>query len=304
MASFLTNTLRLDHFEADRIVTSNLVRPLTLAILRGLICLYTVIVVISVWVTAESASEYLKFFTNLTYCGLVVYLVCSTIWSVNYLRQPLTNRAHWLKTGSPWWGYLHWLLYSTVVTYHFIVPIVYWTMLSTGVPMNALGHWQNYSVHAIDGVFALFELCFNRHFLQPIHSVVVAGVMLLYMFLTFVVKETKGTWVYPFLDWDQGPICVAYYLGIAVGLFVIFFLLLALHRLRNRWLAGRCAKVNKDLGLEAESESQRVDYGGHRVQPEMETSAGNGGSGYHGNQSDSTLEEGGARDTSKGGQMY
>ncbi|KAG0272089.1 hypothetical protein BGZ95_012169, partial [Linnemannia exigua] len=285
------------------IVTSNLVRPLTLAILRGLVCLYTVIVIISVWVTAESASEYLKFFTNLTYFGLVVYLACSTIWSINYLRQPLTTRAHWLKTGSPWWGYLHWLLYSTVVTYHFIVPIVYWTMLNSGATMNALGHWQNYSVHAIDGVFALFELCFNRHFLQPIHSVVVAGVMLLYMLLTFVVKKTKGTWVYPFLDWDQGPICVAYYLGIAVGLFVIFFLLLALHRLRNRWLASRCAKVNKDLGLEAESESQRVDYGGRRIQPEMETAAG-AGNGGNGNQSDSTLEEGGVHDSSKGGQMY
>ncbi|KAG0290614.1 hypothetical protein BGZ96_005927 [Linnemannia gamsii] len=207
--SFITKHLKLDHFEPDRIVTSNLVRPLTLAILRGLICLYTLIVIVSVWVTAESASEYLKFFTNLTYFGLVVYLVCSTIWSVNYLRQPTSSRAAWLKSGSPWWGYLHWLLYSTVVTYHFIVPIVYWTMLSTGATLTSFGHWQNYSVHAIDGVFALFELIFNRHFLQPVHSVVLAFVMMLYMCLTFVVKQTKGTWVYPFLDWDQGVICVA-----------------------------------------------------------------------------------------------
>ncbi|KAF9126855.1 hypothetical protein BGW39_006306 [Mortierella sp. 14UC] len=303
MPSFIVNALKLDHFEPDRIVTSNLVRPLTLAILRGLVCLYTVIVIVASWAIAESASEYLKFFTNLTYFGLVVYLVCSTIWSINYLRQPPTTRAHWLKTGSPWWGYLHWLLYSTVVTYHFIVPLVYWTMLNERTTMNAVGHWKNYSVHAIDGVFALFELCFNRHFLQPRHSFVVAGMMLLYMLLTFVVKKTKGTWVYPFLDWNQGPICVAYYLGIAVGLFVIFFILLALHRLRNRWLAGRCAKVNKDLGLEAESESQRADYGGGQVQPEMENVAVAGG-GYYGNHSDATLEEGGVRNTTKGAQMY
>ena len=75
--SFIVNHLKLDHFEPDRIVTSNLVRPLTLAILRGLICLYSLIVIVSKWVTAESASDYLKFFTNLTYFGLVVYLVVS-----------------------------------------------------------------------------------------------------------------------------------------------------------------------------------------------------------------------------------
>ncbi|KAF9156702.1 hypothetical protein BG015_002497 [Linnemannia schmuckeri] len=294
--SFITNTLKLDRFEPDRIVTSNLVRPLTLAILRGLACLYTLIVIISSWVTAESASDYLKFFTNLTYIGLVVYLVCSTIWSINYLRQPLTNRAAWLKSGSPWWGYMHWLLYSTVVTYHFIVPIVYWTMLNTQPVMNALGHWQNYSVHAIDGVFALFELVFNRHFLQPRHSFVVAAVMILYMLLTFVVKKTKGEWVYPFLDWDQGPICAAYYLGMAVILFVIFFLLLVVHRFRNRWLARRCAVVNEGLELEAEG---RMDHGGGRVQPEE-----NGQGGYHANQSDFTLEEGGIRNSKNEAQTY
>ncbi|KAF8949491.1 hypothetical protein BGZ47_000032 [Haplosporangium gracile] len=294
--SFITNTLKLNRFEPDRIVTSNLVRPLTLAILRGLACLYTLIVIISSWVTAESASDYLKFFTNLTYCGLVAYLVCSTIWSINYLRQPLTNRAAWLKSGSPWWGYTHWLLYSTVVTYHFIVPIVYWAMLNTRPTMNALGHWQNYSVHAIDGVFALFELVFNRHFLQPRHSFVVAVVMILYMLLTFVVKKTKGEWVYPFLDWDQGPICAAYYLGMAVILFVIFFLLLVAHKLRNRSLARRCAVVNEGLELEAEG---RVDHGGGRVQPEM-----NGQDGNYTNQSDLTMEEGGVHNSKNEAQTY
>ncbi|KAG0217619.1 hypothetical protein BGX33_010016 [Mortierella sp. NVP41] len=300
VASFIIKGLKLNRFEADRIVTSNLVRPLTLAILRGTVCLYTIIVIISKWVTAESASVYLMFFTNLTYFGLCVYLVCSTIWSINYLRQPVSDRAAWLKSGSPWWGYLHWLLYSTVVTYHFIVPIVYWTMLNTSETMNALGHWQNYSVHAIDGVFALFELIFNRHFLQPIHSYVVAGVMVLYMCLTFVVRRTKGVWVYPFLNWDQGPICAAYYLGIAVGLFAVFFLLLALHRLRNRALARRCAVVNTEQGLESDNNNQMQELRGESAGVEV----GAGGTSSHFNQSDSTLEEGGIRDSKSGTQLY
>jgi hypothetical protein len=172
-------------------------------------------------------------------------------------------------------------------------------MLNTNATLTSFGHWKNYSVHAIDGVFALFELIFNRHFLQPVHSVVVAFVMLMYMCLTFVVRQTKGTWVYPFLDWDQGLICIVYYLGIAVGLFVIYFLLMAVHRLRNRWLAGRCAVVNKDMGLEeAERKVGFGANGGRRVQPEE-----NADGGYHGNQSDLTLEEGGVHG-SKGMQTY
>ncbi|KAG0355231.1 hypothetical protein BC939DRAFT_229298 [Gamsiella multidivaricata] len=260
MAS-IARLLRLDHFEPDRIVTSNLVRPLTLAILRGLLCLYCLIVIVSVWATSESASGYLMFFTNLTYFGLNAYLVCSTLWSIGYLRQPTPERAQWLKNRSPWWGYAHWLLYSTVVTFHIVVPIVFWTLLSTGAHMSTFGSWQNASVHAVDGVCAVFELIFNRHVLEPVHAFVVTGVMLLYMFLTFVVHKTKGIWVYPFLNWDQGAIAVAYYLGIALGLLIIFFVLLVLHRCRNRWLAGRCERVNHDQQLES---LQRQDHQQHQ----------------------------------------
>ncbi|KAI1311952.1 hypothetical protein EDD11_003232 [Mortierella claussenii] len=252
MPGAVAKALRLDHFEPDRIVTSNIVRPLTLAILRGILMLYTLIVIVTVWATSKSAVGYLMYFTNLTYFGLAVYLVCSTIWSIGYLRQPVDERAQWLKDRSPWWGWAHWLLYSTVVTFHIIVPIVFWTMLSKGMEhMSTLGSWTNASVHAVDGVSAVFELVFNRHFLEPIHSLVVAGIMILYMLLTFVVRRTEGVWVYPFLDWNQGSIAAAYYLGIAVGLFLIFFVLLVLHKYRNKWLAGRCANVNHDQQLES-----------------------------------------------------
>ncbi|KAF9995360.1 hypothetical protein BGZ80_011242 [Entomortierella chlamydospora] len=242
--SFIVKALKLDRFEPDRIVTSNIVTPFTLAILRGLACLYALVVIISVWATSDTAAGYFVFFTNLTYFGLTSYLVCSTLWSFGYLRQPESDRAQWLKSGSPWWGYTHWLLYATIITFHVVVPIVFWTLLAKNLP-TGFGAWQNASVHAVDGVFAIFELIFNRHFLQPIHSFVVAGVMVLYMFLTFIYHKTSGNWVYPFLDWSQGPIAAAYYIGIAIGLFIIYFVLLVLHKYRNKWLAGRCAKVNR-----------------------------------------------------------
>jgi hypothetical protein len=55
--------------------------------------------------------------------------------------------------------------------------------------------YQNISVHAMDCVFGAFgELILNRHFLQPIHSFFVAGLMILYMFVTFIVYANEGTW--------------------------------------------------------------------------------------------------------------
>ncbi|KAG0326990.1 hypothetical protein BG000_001170, partial [Podila horticola] len=215
----IAHAFKLDRFEPERMVTSNWVGPKILAGVRFVETLYVWIVIISVWASSATAVDYLKYFTNLTYCGLAVYLLCTSLWTIGYLRQPSSERSDWItsKAGG-WLGYLHWLLYSTVITFHIVVPIVFWTLLSTGTPTTALGRWHNYSVHLLDGVLAISELVFNRHFLQPIHSLFVAGVMLFYMFLTFVVHKTQGTWVYPFLNWDQGPKAAIYYIGICIGL--------------------------------------------------------------------------------------
>ncbi|KAG0328013.1 hypothetical protein BG004_002633 [Podila humilis] len=232
-------------------VTSNWVGPKMLAGIRIVETVYVWIVIIYIWATSKNAGDYLKYFTNLTFFGLSVYLLCTSLWSIGYLRQPSSERARWINDkASNWFGYLHWLLYSTVITFHIVVPIVFWTLLTGGVnPVTAAGRWTNYSVHLLDGILALSELIFNRHFLQPIHSFFVAGVMVFYMFLTFVVYKTQGTWVYPFLNWDQGAKAAIYYVGIAVGLFLIFFVLLIIHNYRNKWLSSRAAKVNPELNI-------------------------------------------------------
>ncbi|GJJ75550.1 hypothetical protein EMPS_07908 [Entomortierella parvispora] len=250
--SSIVRFMKLDRFEPNRIVTSNLVSPKVLAAVRFVELLYVSAAMISVWATASSAGEYFRYFTNLTYFGLFSYLLASTIWSFGYLRQPVSERAQWVKLGNPWWGRAHWLLYSTVATYSIVVPIVFWTLLTAGMSSwSSLTWYQNLSVHALDGLFgAIVELTLNRHFLQPIHSVFVAVVMVFYMFLTFVVHKTQGLWVYPFLDWSQGPIAAAYYIGIAVGLFIIYFISLLIHKYRNKAFASRSIVVNGDLDSE------------------------------------------------------
>lgn len=151
----------------------------------------------------------------------------------------------------------------------------------------------------MDGVFgALGEVILSRHFLQPIHSFVVAGVMLLYMLMTFVVYASEGTWyatllalaislpvvffclliyffstpkltffylqliwnrVYPFLRWSQGPIAAAYYIGIAIGLFIVFFALYFIHNARNSFFKERSARMNPELEHSPVDEKQPGD---------------------------------------------
>ncbi|KAG0378612.1 hypothetical protein BGX24_003329 [Mortierella sp. AD032] len=249
LQSFVIKHLKLDRFEPNRIVTSNVVSPKVLCVIRAIELLYVTIALIVVWCNSASLTAYLKYFTNLTFFGIFAYLLSSTIWSVFYIRVPESERAHWVKQGNPWWGYTHWLLYSSVVVYSVVVPIVFWTLLSKGMDKwSPMALYQNISVHAMDGVFgALGELILSRHFLQPIHSFLVAGIMLLYMLMTFIVYANEGTWVYPFLNWSQGPIAAAYYIGIAICLFILYFGLYFIHNARNNFFKERSARMNPEL---------------------------------------------------------
>ncbi|KAG0303704.1 hypothetical protein BGZ99_002623, partial [Dissophora globulifera] len=74
MPSFFVRALKLHRFEPNRIVTSYLVSPRTLAIIRGLECLYVLVASIDVWVTSIDALDYFKYFTHLSYFGLLAYL--------------------------------------------------------------------------------------------------------------------------------------------------------------------------------------------------------------------------------------
>ncbi|KAF8981720.1 hypothetical protein BGZ46_002383 [Entomortierella lignicola] len=257
--SFIVRALKLDRMEPNRIVTSNLVSPKTLMIIRGLIFLYVLAATISVWVTSLDALDYFKYFTHLTYFGLMSYFLASTLWGYFYLRQPESERANWVKSGSPWWAYTHWLLYATVVTFSVIVPIVFWSLLASGISSwTPLEYYQNISEHALDGVFgALFEMTLNRHFLQPVHSFFVAAVMILYMFWAFVVYAATGGWVYPFLAWSQGPKAAIYYIAIAIALFIVYFVEYFIHKYRNKWLASYSIKINGDLDQEYEQYGEK-----------------------------------------------
>jgi hypothetical protein len=77
--SFVIKFLKLDRFEPNRIVTSNIVSPKVLCAIRAIELLYVTIALVVVWCNAASLSAYLKYFTNLSFFGRFAYLLVSLL---------------------------------------------------------------------------------------------------------------------------------------------------------------------------------------------------------------------------------
>jgi hypothetical protein len=135
-----------DFYLSHRFVTSWLLPPTLLAVLRGLISLYvfTTIFFIFGWqgthgMMDENKGE-LSYFTSLTFWGLAFYFLFSAIHTILYARRGSTPLDHW----PPPLQALHSLFYTTIVTFPFLVTIVFWAILYDG-PWFAVQYdaWSN-----------------------------------------------------------------------------------------------------------------------------------------------------------------
>ncbi|RUS24902.1 hypothetical protein BC938DRAFT_472922 [Jimgerdemannia flammicorona] len=127
----LARWFKFDQFEPESAVTSNFVSPLVLAVIRGIIFIYSFV---ALWIDVANAiinnqmSTYFCFFTHLTFIGLISYqavgyspkrLGTALYHSIYYLCTPFPHKPasftnqHWLFT------YLYWVLYDTVVTFKY-----------------------------------------------------------------------------------------------------------------------------------------------------------------------------------------
>lgn len=50
--------------------------------------------------------------------------------------------------------------------------------------------------------------------------------------LRHTIIHRAGWWVYPFLDWDNGPVAAGYYIGVGAAFVVVFFLQMLFHWIR------------------------------------------------------------------------
>lgn len=190
-----------------------------------------------------AAGDEFSYFTVLTYWGLAFYNLTSAVHTFTYARggSPLLDRFPRPLQA------LHAFYYTTITTYPFIVTAVYWGVIYPGTWFTVeFDAFSNTSQHALNSVFALFEITFPRTPAPPwIHAWWVVFVLALYLALAYVTYYTKGFYTYSFLDIQaQGSgITAAYICGIAIGAIVVFSLVKGLIHLRL-WLTERKAGMD------------------------------------------------------------
>ncbi|KAL8823779.1 MAG: hypothetical protein Q9191_005556 [Dirinaria sp. TL-2023a] len=240
-----------------RFVTSWLLPPVALAIIRFLLSLYvfTTIFFTFGWYDSHhqsiTARQSFSYFTDLGYWGLAFYFLFSSLHTFSYLRR-----------GGPWlhrWPRplqaAHAIFYTTIVTYPILITAVFWAILYKGhwfpVIFNA---WSNTSMHALNTVFASFEIFMTRTSPPPpSHLIILIIILAMYVGLAYLTHDTEGFYTYDFLDPSNGNGKVAgYAFGILAAIIVIFGVVWCVIWVR-RWLTETI------LGFEAKSSREQRD---------------------------------------------
>lgn len=232
-----------------RFETSWIISPWILFACRALISLYiftTLIFIIGytcVETTCETVRQSFSYFTVITFWGLGFYFLVAAIHTGTYAfhgRPLLDSFPRSLQA-------LHSLFYTTVVTFPFLVTIVYWAVLFEGpwyeVEFDA---WHNVSQHGLNSAFALFEVLVARTGPMPwIHLVWLILILLGYLAVAYITWAAQGWYTYSFLNpaiHGRGYVA-AYIIGIAVGIGLVFLVVYGIVWLR-RWV------TEEKLGME------------------------------------------------------
>jgi hypothetical protein len=124
---------------------------------------------------------------------------------------------------------MHSLLYSSIITFPFIVTAVFWSLISAPphkkVFSTTTKQWSNVSFHCLNSVFAFFEIVFSAVLPQRwTHSIVILGIMILYVAMAYLIRLSAGFYVYDFLDTRMvGALIAAYIFGIGAMGVITFF---------------------------------------------------------------------------------
>jgi hypothetical protein len=229
----------------DRITTSWLIPPLHLACIRLLFSLYAfAIFFIFAWNGihhyGESSRRSFSYFTDLSYWGLAFYFLISGIHTFLYARTGKT----WLHSWPRVWSSAHNIFYVTVVTFPFLVTVVYWAFL---YPRHWFPTWfyawsnvkpspdprlmrsgqltmHQISRHAMNSCFALFEIIIPRTNPPPVlHLWFLVLLLLFYLALAEVTYVDQGFYPYRMLDPSGGYDQVAAYaFAILASIFALF----------------------------------------------------------------------------------
>ncbi|MCJ1291358.1 hypothetical protein MMC34_002901 [Xylographa carneopallida] len=247
MAPPPTALLGISPNHLSRYTTSWLLPPLPLGCLRFLLSLYAFVTTFTILGTDTplSARQSFSYFTVLTYWGLAFYFLFSGLHTLSYARSGTSWLQRWPRPLQAF----HAIFYSTVVTFPFLVTIVFWAVLYRGPWFpKAVDAWSNISQHALNSLFALVEIVLPATLPPaPFHLLFLALLLALYLALAYITYATQGFYVYSFLNPAHGGGRLAgYIIGILVAECIIFGLVWGVIWVRV-WLTERI------LGLEAKT---------------------------------------------------
>ncbi|KAI1500282.1 hypothetical protein F5X99DRAFT_252456 [Biscogniauxia marginata] len=266
---------------SHRFQTSWLVSPYVLFAVRALMSLYAFFTLLfeigfqcahpDLGGCAASRASF-SYFTVLTYWGIAFYTAVAAAHTFAYARRGAAPLGSWPRPLQA----LHSLLYTTVVTYPFIVTVVFWGVLYYGGRLaTPYQVWGNVSEHALNSAFALVEVLLPRTAPMPwLHILWLLVLLALYLALAYLTRATEGFYTYDFLDPElMGPYVAAYIFGIAVAAVVVFLVVWSLVWARM-WLTerklgmgGKFANVRGDRRGGDEEEQERYEMGSGSAVP-------------------------------------
>ena len=227
-------------------VRSDFVPTLPLASLRALISIYcfSTIIVGYTWQAYNlsylelqdvNIPEYLviandlaigrsfSYFTWLCFWSQAFYFLISSIHGVLFAR-----RGHaWLHSCLPVpLQLMYSVWYTTVTTFPFLVSAVFWGTMMGAWPKGTYEKWLNLSVHGLNSLFALIEICIPATQRPPVaHLSVLLMLLSLYLGLAYLTKLTQDFYVYEWLNPSHGHWSIIFHImGYTGGILVIFLL--------------------------------------------------------------------------------
>ncbi|KAI5798794.1 hypothetical protein EDC01DRAFT_15741 [Geopyxis carbonaria] len=253
--------LRVQPFDPDsRYQTSWLLSPFILAVYRLVIASYIFAALIYnlVWGSLNNpqrVQRHWSYFTNITYWSLGFYFLFAGVHGMIYASKGYAPLKRWPKLLQV----AHGVLYSTVITFPFLVTVVYWVILAPDESpfTSRFNTWSNISVHAMNSIWAFSEIVIPSTE-QPSWGYLPFLIIFLalYLALAYVTHATQGFYTYGFLDPNNGSATLcAYVFGIMAAIIVLFIAVWLLIWLR-KWV---CESVFNMPGKTYNSKNSREE---------------------------------------------
>ncbi|KAI3631291.1 hypothetical protein MIR68_010781 [Amoeboaphelidium protococcarum] len=198
----------VDYIHRERIATSYFLKDYKQIIVRSILAIYSTIIIINSLISEWNQSYWFAYFTHLSYLGLFIYLWLANVLSIRYHLNPDKYRNQKTK----WIDVVCTIAYSITFTYHLVVPIVYWALLSKAFNWSTSTdeeRWLSVSVHGFDFllVFLDFMLCNSivYYWGQVVFMVFFLILYLIYSFLSpYFWAYTSYGYPYFFVDPTRG----------------------------------------------------------------------------------------------------